>query len=330
MSNAKKAILATLLITVALVFSGCSSMFGLRKDLDNEQFADNSPTSGGRWAEGGMLDDEARANSGRNWNRGQNDRNPASEAAPDYRVGDRSWVSKQQPSTYGYDNIARHDNDATGDAQEIAARDATAVGSKVEKRKFKNGERATRWDFVDEAKNDGSLWGGDGQANFFFTKNKVRSQGDIITVVSDADLVRDLSTEVLRTLTKDERSQELDLAQERLNTDSVKSSSAGADRAPASAAKNEGKKDEGNGREATLADIDLSKSLGFKAGDPILAEIVERYPNGNYKLRGSKKVPYKGGFRYVTMLGIVRGQDVADDDTVQSGKLYEYRLEALR
>ena len=61
-----------------------------------------------------------------------------------------------------------------------------------------------------------------------------------------------------------------------------------------------------------------------------IAEIVERYPNGNYKVRGSKKVKYRGGSRLITMVGVVKGTDIAEDDTVNSGKLYEYRPEVLR
>jgi flagellar basal body L-ring protein FlgH len=62
-----------------------------------------------------------------------------------------------------------------------------------------------------------------------------------------------------------------------------------------------------------------------------MAEIIERYPNGNYKIRGTKRVLYKNGTpRLVNLVGVVRGSDIAEDDTVPSGKLYEYRLEAVR
>ena len=81
---------------------------------------------------------------------------------------------------------------------------------------------------------------------------------------------------------------------------------------------------------ATAANIDVSKSLGIRAGDTIMAEIVERYPNGNYKLRGTKRIPYRNGYRVLSMVGIAKGSEIAEDDTIPSGKLYEYRLEAAR
>lgn len=82
---------------------------------------------------------------------------------------------------------------------------------------------------------------------------------------------------------------------------------------------------------ATMADVDVVPYVGIKASDTMLAEIVDRYPNGNFKVRGTKKVPYRGGFRLLTLLGVVRGSDINEsNDTVLSGKLYEYRLTVLR
>jgi flagellar basal body L-ring protein FlgH len=205
-----------------------------------------------------------------------------------------------------------------------------------ESSRYKNGYRATARDFVDDSKNDGSLWASDGQTNYFFTKNKVRAVGDIITIVSEPDFVRDMGIEIARTLSPSERDQELELAQERLNkSDSLKTSAASPDGSPAGAGapgRSPAVTDSGESvtRTATAGDIDVRPSMEFKAGDPIMAEIVERFPNGNYKIRGSKKVPYRGTFRYVNMLAVVRGTDISDNDTVKSGKLYEYRLEAVR
>ena len=61
-----------------------------------------------------------------------------------------------------------------------------------------------------------------------------------------------------------------------------------------------------------------------------MSEIVERYPNGNYKIRGTKRIPYRNGARMVNLIGIVRGTDITEEDTIASGKLYEYRLEVIR
>ena len=84
-------------------------------------------------------------------------------------------------------------------------------------------------------------------------------------------------------------------------------------------------------REATPDDVDVGKSLAIKPGDTMMAEILDRYPNGNYKIRGTKRILYKGGRpRLVNLVGIARSQDIGEDDVIASGKLYEYRLEAVR
>lgn len=83
-------------------------------------------------------------------------------------------------------------------------------------------------------------------------------------------------------------------------------------------------------RQATFADIDIKSQLGIQEGDVLVGEIVERYPNGNYKVRATKKIPFKGSSRFISLVGIARAADIADDDTVSAGKLYEYRIKAFR
>ena len=107
------------------------------------------------------------------------------------------------------------------------------------------------------------------------------------------------------------------------------SSAASADRKPAAEGEDTEKKDV-EVPQASWADVDLKKAVEFKAGDTFMGEVVERYPNGNYKIRGVKRVRYRSGYRTVHMTAIAKNSDIADDDTIPAGKLYEYRLEALR
>jgi hypothetical protein len=164
----------------------------------------------------------------------------------------------------------------------------------------------------------------------------------------EADLVRDIALESRRTLTPREREFEMNLAQERIRAkllglpspdgaepgskDQVASTAAAPARAPAAGGPNAAAPvAEVEIPVAKVTDVDVGKSLALKTGDPLMAEIVERYPNGNYKVRATKRIPYKGGPpRFVNLVGVVKGSDIADDDTVPSGKLYEYRIEASR
>ena len=296
---------ASVLGLVAL--SACSSLMGgLRTDLNDQ--ADQAPTTGGRWAGSGLIDETDLGHS--------EQRAGADRYQPRYAD---SWVNNRNDDRF--DDAEAPRRSIAGEAGAQAAMTASAPS------KFKNGFRATRKDFVDESSNEGSLWASDGQTNYYFTRNKIRGVGDIINVTSEGELVRDVASEITRTLSKDERDQEQELADQRSaggSKDKVATASAAPARDPASTQAS------ADGKPVSAGAIDVASSMGFKAGDAIMAEIVDRYPNGNYKVRGMKRVPYRTGYRMVNFVGIVRGSDIGDDDTVSSGKLYEYRLEALR
>jgi hypothetical protein len=329
------------MIAILLATSGCSQIMGaLRRDLDDgDSYADAPPTTGGKWSEHGFMSDDL-PEGGTVGDRtvGHSERDPASGAAG-RSPGADSWVNADSAAANRRDNMR-----GQGEGPDA---DSDPVVDPAVRRQYKNGSRATRADFVDESQNEGSLWASDGQTNYYFTKNKIRSVGDILTINVEADLLRDIGLEARRTLTPREREYELAAAQERIRAkvlglpspdgdgkDQVASSAAAPARAPAAAATpapGAVPAAEPEIPSATFADVDVTKSLAIKAGDAMMGEIVERYPNGNYKVRATKRIPYKGGPpRLVTLVGVVKGSDIAEDDTVGSGKLYEYRVTAAR
>ena len=335
---------ATVALAIALgALSGCAQVMGaLRRDLDDgDAYADAPPTTGGKWTEHGfMSDDLPEGGSAGNRSVGHSERDPASGEAG-RSPGPRSWVSADDAASNRRDGMRGQGQDEEPNA------DTDPVMDPAVRRQYKNGARATRADFVDESQNEGSLWASDGQTNYYFTKNKIRGVGDILTINVEADLVRDIGLESRRTLTPREREYEMMAAQERLRAkalglpspdgdgkDQVASSAAAPARTPAAApapGATPGAPPEVEVPTATVTDVDVGKSLAIKTGDTMMAEIVERYPNGNYKIRATKRIPYKGGPpRIVTLVGVVKGSDIAEDDTVGSGKLYEYRVAAAR
>lgn len=318
--------LAWTALTVVFL-SGCSQlMSGLRRDFSDEE-RDYGPVTGGMYSEYGAL-------SGSYY-----DRAPSQYGAPGGgptagRLGGQaSWMDDEAEERAR--RFAMRSVDDGGPS--YASRPSMAPG---QKRLYKNGARATKADFIDDAKDDGSLWTSDGQTNYYLTKNKVRTVGDILTIVSDEAMVRDVAAELKRTLTPEERDEEMEIAQERLrrkayglpeedataNGDQVASSAASADRTPAAVDKEKSV----DVPTATWNDVDLRKAIEFKATDPIMAEVVERYPNGNYKIRGVKRIRYRGQYRMVNVTAIAKNSDISDEETIPAGKLYEYRLEALR
>lgn len=286
---------------LVLMFSACSSIVGgLRPDVDDTYSNDNVPTSGGRWAEAGALNDEENRD----------------RSAPGNLGGQGTWMDSQN-------------NNNTSRPIAYSTTPNYMVG---QKRPYKNGQRATKADFIDDAKIDGSLWNSDGQTNYYLTKNKIRGVGDIISITVDEGMIADVATEIKRNLTPDERETEIEIAQEEIKQKTLGLAStdkSATNRAPASEEKKDDKKDI-EIPQATFADVDLKKNIEMKVGDSVMAEVIERYPNGNYKVRGVKRVRYKNGYRLMNVMAIAKNSDISEDDQIAAGKLYEYRLEAIR
>jgi flagellar basal body L-ring protein FlgH len=328
-----------LLALCAFQLTACSGLMGgLRKDLDDGQTDNQGPTVGGAWSERGFLSEDPPESGGmgRYNSVGHSDRSPASNPQSQDPNAPQAWnqAGSENEQRDGYRELGTDQDSPTGysDAQNVPP---------PSRRMYKNGNRATQADFRDESPNEGSLWATDGQTNYYFTKNKVRSPGDIISIDMEQDMIRDIGSDIKRTLTPREKETELALAQDRLrkqamggdgaSKDSVATSAAAPNRAPAAAGGDSAASPFVDVPEATPADVDVSKSLEIKAGDMMMAEIVERYPNGNYKIRGVKRIPYKNGApRMVSVVGVARGTDISEDDVVKSGKLYEYQIQTLR
>ena len=320
-------------LVFVLETTGCSQILGaLRRDFDDgDPFRDAPATVGGRAPGQGFLADEMAV--------GHSERVPASMGNSS-ALGGHSWVTAERDAA-NHRDVAR----AAAAEEEGPNPETHPVLEPSVRRQYKNGMRATRSDFVDEAQNEGSLWGSDGQTNYYFSKNKIRGVGDIVSITVETDLLRDIGLEARRTLTQREREYELNVAQERLKQkalglggdekkDAVSASQAAPARTPAAGTAQgapEVAKAEVDVPLATYADVDVGKSLEVKASDVMMGEIIERYPNGNYKVRATKRIPYKGGApRNVTLVGVVKGGDISEEDVIPSGKLYEYRVEASK
>ena len=335
-----------MLVLVATASACAPMMASLRRDLDDgEPFS--PPTTGGTWSERGLLSADGSENAPyaeRYDAVGHSERSPAS-ASYGGAQGRGSWVTPDQSDANRRDLYRDggrpQEGEEEGSGFGVASASTTPNMAPSTKRLYKGGGRATKADFVDDGQNDSSLWASDGQTNYYFTKNKIRGVGDLVTISAEDAFVKDTVAEITRTLSANDREDELNLAQMRLTAkafgqedptapkgakDSINSSASAPSRAPAAKKTDE----EPVIPTASYADIDVGKSVEFKAGDPIMSEIVERYPNGNYKVRGTKRIRYRNSSRLVSVVGVVRGADISEDDVINSGKMYEYRLEALR
>jgi flagellar basal body L-ring protein FlgH len=307
-------------LVALLLATGCAQLMGqLRRDLDDGYANEERTTRGGLLSD--YQDMEGPITGGRGLASGGSSKSGPSAG----QIDDQRWVSRMGGTT----NLRDRARSAGGVSTEQDDRDDNADGADVVPQPTQP-HRVTRGDFVDSSEDAGSLWATSGQTNFFFSKNRTRSSGDLVTITIEADLLRDLAAEVKRSLRPEEKEQEIALLEKKNlatkgakaqagatadgKTDEVKTSAAATDK-------------EG---QVSFSQVDLQDAIGVKAGDTFLAEVVERFPNGNYKIRGTKRLAYRGTTRLMTLIGVVRGSDLTDDDKVTSGKLYEYRLEAVR
>jgi len=197
---------------------------------------------------------------------------------------------------------------------------------------YARGDRATKEDFIDRAPGDGSLWTGDSDSNYFYAKTKVRAMGDIISVKVEDEMVKSIADEIKKGLTPPEQEVEMalylknnsaakddkDLAAYRnVASDDLKS-------ADAEAVKNNMEKS------VRWSQVDLTKAIGLTPNQDFRAEIIDRYQNGNYKIRAVKRIQYRGSSKLVSLVAVAPASDFDDADQIKSGKLYEYKVRVAR
>jgi hypothetical protein len=189
----------------------------------------------------------------------------------------------------------------------------------------KYGSKKSRLNFVEVPDSEGSLWSSTGQVNYYFTKNPTRAVGDLIAMVVQAPLYKDIIQEVKRSLSPFERMSELTQLREKAR-EKVDQASKGPVPLPTPSLVQEAVK---LGGKLLFEDVDLVGTLELKESDVMMGEVLERFPNGNYRVRFHKRIPYRNGLaRKVMITGVVKGLDIQEEmENFPSGRMYEYRVD---
>ncbi len=211
------------------------------------------------------------------------------------------------------------------------------VRSKIEAKRgrtgpsYVRGDRATRADFYDNAPSDGSLWANENDGNYFFTKGKVHSVGDIISVKLDDPLIRQFAEEIKKSLSPAE--QEVEMALYLRNTDGAKNDqdlkayrNVASDDLNSEAGEVKARME----KAVRWSQVDLSKVIGLNPQEELRAEIVDRYQNGNFKIRAVKRILYRGSSKMISLVAVAPVSDFDEKDMINSGKLYEYKIRVAR
>lgn len=197
---------------------------------------------------------------------------------------------------------------------------------------YARGDRATKADFMDRSAGDGSLWTGENDSNYFYSKTKMRAMGDIVSVKVEEEMVRQISEEIKKNLSPAE--QEVEMALYLKNNKAAKDDKdVEAYRKVAAAdLKNTDAEDVKSRMEKAVrwSQVDLTPAVGLKPSEEFRAEIIDRYPNGNYKIRTVKRLMYRGSSKLISLVAVAPATDFDDTDVIRSGKLYEYKLRVAR
>jgi|GEM_PF-3077881 len=309
---------------MTLSLSACSTFNPFKSDAPvdynaltyGDQYRDSRPN-----ARTDVRMPEARASD--DWTTGDASSNAWSDRAP-ANVPDSGQATASQ-SYYG-------NNDPALDPTDESVRQRIEMDRGLAVDHYRLGDRATREDFYDRSSGDGSLWSNENDANYFFTKGKVRANGDVISIKMEEPLIRQIADEIKKNLSPAEQEVEMALyrknnalakndkdlsAYRNLDSDDLHSSEAEAVK-------------ERMEKSVRWSQVDLSSALGVSPKEELRAEIIDRYQNGNYKIRAVKRVLYRGSSKLMSLVAIAPASDFNDKDMIDSGKLYEYQIKIAR
>lgn len=161
----------------------------------------------------------------------------------------------------------------------------------------------------------GSMWVNEGQGSYLFVQNKARREGDLLNVKLEGAALRQVETKVgvikklLKQLEDQEQQQQSDIKAQNMAESAPNGGTAPPARAPAA----ENKKDE----KEDLSDV-----------QNISTRIVERLPDGNYRVKGQQ--PFMIGKREykVIVTGMIRPEDY-NDAGVPSSKLLDPQFDVV-
>ena len=156
----------------------------------------------------------------------------------------------------------------------------------------------------------GSLWMDEGQSSYLFAQNNQRLVGDIINVEIQGTAENQLSTKVsvIKKLIQAQRDRAKLAAMARTKTNNKNETAA----PPAPAASAAGKA----GKEEALAVKEVP------------SRIVETFPDGSYRIRGSKDFMIDRTEYKIIVTGIVKPADVADS-RVESDKVLDGKFDVV-
>ena len=157
----------------------------------------------------------------------------------------------------------------------------------------------------------GSLWVDEGQSSYLFAQNNQRLVGDIINVEIGGTAQRQLDTKVnvIKKLIKAQRDRAKLVALSKVKKKTQQGTSTSQPNAPTGPA----------------AEKEVKEELAVKE---VPSRIVETFPDGSYRIRGSKDFMIDRTEYKVIVTGVVKPTDVADS-RVESDKVLDGKFDIV-
>jgi flagellar basal body L-ring protein FlgH len=154
--------------------------------------------------------------------------------------------------------------------------------------------------------------------------------GDIISIKMEEPFVKQVAEEVKKSLTPAE--QEVEMALHLRSSEAAKGDKDGFRTVASDDLKTSEASDMKDRMEKAVrwSQVDLTKAIAVTPNDELRAEVIDKYKNGNFKVRAVKRVLYRGSSKLVSVVGVAPASDFDDRDIINSGKLYEYKINVAR
>ncbi len=163
-----------------------------------------------------------------------------------------------------------------------------------------------------EARTPGSLWVGVTTNNLYFADNRARGVGDLVTVK-----IADKSSAVKKAETKTKRGSSIEAGIPKLMgvEKSLENKNKNLSMSELYKASMDNKFD-GSGETTREGELEAT----------ITCMVVRVLPNGNLVIRGDKDVQVNNETQYIRLYGIIRPQDIEQDNSISSDKVADARI----
>jgi flagellar basal body L-ring protein FlgH len=251
----------------------------------------------------------------------------------DFFLGQNDEASSRAPASVVDASVSETNTQSSSDGRAPASVQPATLGANENANEIRlNDDRAHRgyrsnsdpW-LGTASDNEGSLWNGETQDNFYFSRNNQFKVGDFVIMKLDNDLSESLNLKMATLYQPDHKSTRTVVAEE--------AGKAAGDKIANAVAKVTGNANVGAAVGADVADraiasIDGNEKLFDLQEVPL--RITEVLPRGGLRVEGTKKIFKKNVAFDLKVEGTIRDEDIGPSRTIASSRLMESKVELTK